>query len=59
MKPLRAGPINPVPVLARGRPYPPGESFRRGLPCHPPVPRPDLTTAQGKAGTRTLLEESP
>jgi hypothetical protein len=59
MKPLRAGPKNPVPAPARGRRYQPGESFRRRLPCHPPVPRPDLTTAQGKADTRTLLEESP
>jgi hypothetical protein len=59
MNPLRAGPKNPVPALARGRPYQPGESFRRRRPCHPPVPRPDLATAQGKVGTRTLLEESP
>jgi hypothetical protein len=46
-------------ALVHDRLFQPGETFRPRLPCRPPLPRPDPTVAQGKADTRTLLEESP
>jgi hypothetical protein len=59
MKPLRAGPKNPVPAPARGRRYQPGRVIpaEAAVPSTGAAPGPDH--GAGQADTRTLLEESP